>query len=80
MGFCFTPAWTQLPVCFYVCARSADLYRCINKKKNHFGFAASHLYSFVDRQVETSHEERTHSKTETFTRYILFLYPSPFAW
>ncbi len=27
------------------------------------------LYSFVERQVESSHEERTHSKTETFTRY-----------
>lgn len=25
--------------------------------------------SFVERQVESSHEERTHSKTETFTRY-----------
>ena len=40
--------------------------------KNHFGFATHHLYSFVERQVESSHEERTHSKTETFTRYYTF--------
>jgi hypothetical protein len=40
--------------------------------KNHFGFATHHLYSFVERQVVDSHEERTHSKTETFTRYYSF--------
>ncbi|XP_046653998.1 armadillo repeat protein deleted in velo-cardio-facial syndrome homolog isoform X3 [Daphnia pulicaria] len=40
--------------------------------KNHFGFATHHLYSFVERQVVDSHEERTHSKTETFTRRVYF--------
>lgn len=34
---------------------------------------------FVERQVESSHEERTHSKTETFTRYYtLTLLPGSF--
>ncbi|XP_045030658.1 catenin delta-2 isoform X4 [Daphnia magna] len=34
--------------------------------------STSESFLFVDRQVETSHEERTHCKTETFTRRVYY--------
>ena len=38
----------------------------------------THTHSFVERQVERSHEERTHTRTETISRYYsLFLPASP---